>query len=281
MATATIRLFLAHGDPSRLRTAELSNWSGAAVAGPRSDLAELFKRDESGKSGVYVLTGTDPDSGKPKIYIGEAESIRDRIKAHLDKDFWNSLTFFVSKDENLTKAHIRYLEGKLIERASEVSHSLVTNTQVTSSKLPESDRADMEEFLVRMYQLLPVLGIESFAPSDEDVEGTGPADDLFCDIKGLRAKGRRTPKGFLVKKGSQAVLHERKATSKYPYARVLREQLLANGDLGRADKHLVFLRDVEFSSPSAAAAVVQGGNANGLTSWKDAKGRTLAMIEKG
>jgi hypothetical protein len=42
---------------------------------------------------------------------------------------------------------------------------------------------------------------------------------------------------------------------------------------------LVFTRDVEFSSPTAAAAVVQGGTVNGLTAWRDKDGRTLKEIE--
>jgi len=87
MATATIKIFLVHGDPKRLRVAGLSNWTGKAVAGPRSEFDGVLAREESEKSGVYFLTGTDPESGKPAIYIGEAENIRDRVKSHLDKDF--------------------------------------------------------------------------------------------------------------------------------------------------------------------------------------------------
>src|SRR5262245_41101397 len=115
MAAATIRLFLVHGDPKRLRTAELSNWTGKAVSGPRTEFDGVLAREESDKSGIYLLTGVDPATSKPAIYIGEAERIRDRIKGHIDRDFWSQATFFVSKDENLTKAHIRFLEGKLIE----------------------------------------------------------------------------------------------------------------------------------------------------------------------
>ena len=96
MATATIRMFLVHGDPKRLRTAEISNWTGKAVAGPRSEFEGVLAREESDKSGVYFLTGTDPESGRPAIYVGEAESIKDRVKSHLDKDFWNHIVYFVS-----------------------------------------------------------------------------------------------------------------------------------------------------------------------------------------
>jgi hypothetical protein len=112
VASATIKIFLVHGDPKRLRTAELSNWTGKAVAGPRSEFEGVVSREEAEGSGIYFLSGSDPDSGKPAIYIGEAEYIRDRLKAHLQKDFWNHVVFFVSKDENLTKSHIRYLEGQ-------------------------------------------------------------------------------------------------------------------------------------------------------------------------
>jgi len=72
------------------------------------------------------------------VYIGEAESIKDRIKAHLEKDFWNHIVFFISKDENLTKAHIRYLEGQLIEHAKKAGRAILMNNQGSGSKLPES-----------------------------------------------------------------------------------------------------------------------------------------------
>jgi len=94
MASATIKIFFAHADPKRLRTAELSNWTGKAIAGPRSEFESVLAREESTSSGVYFLTGVDPDSGKPAVYIGEAESIKDRVKSHLSKDFWNQIVFF-------------------------------------------------------------------------------------------------------------------------------------------------------------------------------------------
>ena len=55
MSTATIKLYLANGDPKRLRTSEISNWSGKAVAAPRTDLDELLAREELQKPGVYIL----------------------------------------------------------------------------------------------------------------------------------------------------------------------------------------------------------------------------------
>ena len=205
MPSATIRLFLVHGDAQRLRTAELSNWTGKAVAGPRSELDGVLARDEAAKSGIYLLTGTDPESGKPAVYIGEAESIRDRLRGHLDKDFWNHAVFFVTKDENLTKAHVRYLEGRLIEQAKAAGRVQVMNSLASGSRLPESDREDMEIFLERIHQLMPVLGADDAGSHrfhsrrtggeahpyvrDQGAQGDWPSHpDRVCSPKGLAGR---------------------------------------------------------------------------------------------
>lgn len=279
MPSATIKIFLAQGEPKRLRTAELSNWTGKAVAGPRSEFDGVLARDESSSSGVYFLVGTDPETGKPAIYVGEAEVIRDRVKSHLDKDFWNQVLFFISKDENLTKAHIRYLEGRLIDQARKAGRAIVTNGQGSGARLPESDREDMEIFLEKINQLLPVLGVELLAPASQVAVGASEEKRLFCEIKGIKAEGHLAPNGFLVLKGSQAVLVERPSAHKWPWALNLRERLKAEGVLQVQGEQLVFMKDAEFTSPSSAAAVIHGGHANGLTAWRDRNGKTLKEIE--
>ncbi len=279
MPSATIKIFLAHGDPKRLRTAELSNWAGKAVAGPRSEFDSVLAREESQNSGVYFLTGIDPETGKSAVYIGEAESVRDRVKGHLDKDFWNNITFFISKDENLTKAHIRYLEGRLIEQAKQAGRAQVKNSQASGSRLPESDREDMEIFLEKIHQLLPVLGVEVLVPTIINAAGVTELETLTCEIKGLKAIGHLTPNGIVVLAGSQAVLNERPSSQKYPWPMNMRQRLKDEGVLTVKPDHLLFTKDAEFSSPSAAAAVIHGGHANGLTAWRNKDGKTLKEFE--
>ena len=283
MSSATIKLFLPLGDPRRLRTAEISNWSGKAVAAPRTDLDALLSREELDKPGVYLLSGTDPDTGEQLCYIGEAEVIRDRIRLHKSKDFWVQVVVFVSKDENLTKSHIRYLEGRLISAAEDAERATLANAQASGSKLPESDREDMEVFLQKVHQLLPVLGSDVLTPIPKSTDPTGMSSEhLTCEIKGRVAHGRRTEVGFVVFKGSQAVLENRpSAPKRHPFVLVLRQNLVDGGALVKKGDHFVFTRDAEFSSPSAAAAVVHGGGANGLTAWRNAKGQTLKKLEGG
>lgn len=279
MVSATLKMFLVYGDPKRLRTVELSNWTGKAVAGPRSEFDRVLEREESFNSGIYFLTGIDPDTNKNVIYIGEAECLRDRVKIHLAKDYWNNIAFFVSKDENLTKAHIRYIEGRLIDIAKEVGRASVINNQSSSSKLPESDREDMEVFLQKVQQILPVLGIESFVKAGGSEKPGAPKTLLYCAIKDVVAKGYLTPNGMVILAGSQAVLKERDSAKKWPTVLAQRNKMIEEKQLLEKDGKWVFTKDTEFSSPSSAAAVIHGGSANGLIAWKNKEGKPLKEIE--
>ena len=281
MTSATIKLFLPRGDAKSLRTAEISNWTGKAVAAPRTELEELLAREELEKAGVYILTGTDPVTNAPRAYIGEAEIIRERLKQHKTKEFWISAIVFVSKDENLTKAHVRYLESRLLIEAAQVGRFTLEQNQAGGSKLPESDREDMEVFLSRIRQLLPVLGSDILAPIAQPTAKTQSGGVLFCRIKGAEAQGQRTPNGFVVFQGSTAVLQDRpSAQQRHPFAVSLRKQLIADGTLKDEGGFLRFTKDSEFSSPSTAAAVIHGGGANGLTEWKNKDGNTLKELDE-
>jgi hypothetical protein len=278
MTSATIKLFLPRGDAKSLRTAEISNWTGKAVAAPRTELDELLAREELEKPGVYILTGSDPETNSPRAYIGEAEIIRDRLKQHKAKEFWISAIVFVSKDENLTKAHVRYLEHRLLAEATRVNRFTLEQNQSGGSKLPESDREDMEVFLAHIRQILPVLGSDILSPIAQQAKPQ-QGGLLFCSIKDAESRGQRTANGFVVFKGSTAVLKQRPSTDTYPYLIAQRRQLIENGTLIEKDGVLVFTKDTEFSSPSAAAAVIHGGSANGLEAWKNKDGKSLKQLD--
>jgi hypothetical protein len=281
MASATIKLFLPHGNAKRLRVGEVSNWTGKALAAPRTELDDLLQRDEAENSGVYFLFGSDPETGESLAYIGEAEVIRDRLKQHKVRDFWNSVVIFVSKDENLTKAHIRYLENRIIQEAKKTARYRLENSNSSNPKLPESDREDMEVFLSRIRQMLPVLGSDLLTPIIDPIKNLKPETPLICKNKDAVAYGKRTETGFVVFKASTAVLTERpSAETQHPYVIALRKKLVQDGALEAKDNLLLFIRDTAFDSPSAAAAVIHGGGANGLTAWKNESGKMLKDLEE-
>jgi hypothetical protein len=283
MTSATIKLFLPHGDAKRLRVGEVSNWTGKALAAPRTELDDLLGREELESAGVYFLLGTNPDTGNPQAYIGEAEVIRERLKQHKAKalEFWNSIVVFVSKDENLTKAHVRFLENRLWQESKQAGRYELENVNGSNPKLPESDREDMEVFLSRIKQVLPVLGSDLLTPIAGSAKPTKAQPNLVCKIKTALAHGRRTEAGFVVFKDSTAVLALRpSAEGQHPFVVALRQKLVQDGTLVEKGGVYVFTQDAEFSSPSAAAAVVHGGGANGLTAWRDAAGKTLKELEE-
>lgn len=280
MTTATITLFLPRGDAKSLRTAEISNWTGKAIAAPRTELDDLLAREELDKAGIYILTGADPISGSPRAYIGEAEIIRERLKQHKSKEFWVSAIVVISKDENLTKAHVRYLENRLLSEATEIGRFTLEQNQTGGSRLPESDRADMEVFFSRIRQLLPVLGSNLLIAVGQPEAKQQSGGILFCRMKGAEARGHRTPDGFVVLQGSTAVLQERKSANKWPYVLALRRKLITDGILVEKDGFYLFTKDSEFTSPSAAAAVVEGGSANGLIEWRTKDGKVLKELDE-
>lgn len=187
---------------------------------------------------------------------------------------------FVSKDENLTKAHVRYLESQILAEAAQVNRFKLEQNQAGGSRLPESDCADMEVFLARIRQLLPVLGSDILAPITQPSAKAQPGGILFCRNKGAEARGQRTADGFVVFRGSTAVLEQRPSAESYPYVVAERKQLIADGTLIERGGFLVFTKDAEFSSPSAAAAVIHGGSANGLIAWKTQEGRLLKELDE-
>ena len=162
----SIRIYLADGNAIGIRHAEIVNWTGQALACPRSRFADLREWPEVKRPGVYFLFGTDEQSQEPMAYIGEAEVVLDRVATHLSqKAFWSELVAFTNKDENLTKSHVRYLEARLISQAlSARRYTLENTTSPQVPLLPRPDRDAMEEYLDSVRTLLGALGHRILEP---------------------------------------------------------------------------------------------------------------------
>ena len=128
--------------------------------------------------------------------------------------------------------------------------------------------------------MLPVLGSDILTPIAQPAATAQPGGLLYCRIKGAEARGQRTANGFVVVRGSTAILEERPSTESYPYVVARRKQLIADGTLTEQNGVLIFNKDAEFSSPSAAAVVILGGSANGLIAWKAKDGKSLKQLDE-
>ena len=274
----SIRIFLPGGDPDGIRTIEKSNWSGAGLVIPRALLNEAKARKELSRTGVYVLVGPPEDSGLPRLYVGEGDPIKPRLEQHAaKKDFWTSCIAFTSKDENLNKAHVQYLESQLYSAAAQAKRCVLDNGNAPAlPSLSEADAADAEGFLSEIMLCFPVLGINAFTAGPPIQKN---AKWLTISAKGIKAEGMESSEGFVVRAGSGAVSSE--VPSCHAYLKELRAALLANGVLKPAGDDFQFTQDYVFPSPSTAAGVVQGRSANGRLDWKTKDGKTLKDLQEG
>ncbi|GAB1446238.1 GIY-YIG nuclease family protein [Flammeovirgaceae bacterium] len=274
----TIKIFLIDGDPNGRMSCELSNWSGKAYKIPRIKIKDCTDRDDLTSTGVYLLFGKD-DEGKDQVYIGEAESILKRLNQQLtQKDFWNEAIVFISKDENLNKAHIKYLENRLHDIAKSANRYKVDNSIIpTQSSISESDRAEMEEFIGYIKMLVNTLGHKVFDEKREFKAKQKQETFFIKAARGADGQGEPTSDGFVVFKNSKAAATI--VNSMTPNFITYRQKLINEGVLIDKEEYFEFVDDYIFSSPSTAAVIVMGRSANGLTEWKNKEGKTLKEFE--
>jgi hypothetical protein len=272
----SIRIFLPDGTPDGLRIVEKSNWTGRGVVCPRSQFREAKSRVEFGKTGVYVLYGPSEEGDLPTLYIGEGDPARPRLEQHFaKKDFWTSLILFTSKDENLNKAHVQYLEARLTSLAREAKRCVLDNVNVPQlPSLSEPDTAEMESFLEEMLLIYPVLGMTLFEKPRID---RAPERMLYLKGRGITAQGYEAAEGFVVLAGSQVAKDT--VPSVQPYVVELRKSLMERGIMEPDGDTLKLSQAYSFDSPSTASAVMLGRSSNGRAEWKDKEGRTLKEIQ--
>jgi hypothetical protein len=293
----SIRIYLKDGTVTGIKFGEVVNQTIQSISCPRLRISELSDLAEANRPGVYFLFGEDEQTGEAKAYIGEAENVYSRLQNHIaGKDFWNEVIFFVSKDENLTKSHVKYLESRLIQLAFGTKRYKVENLNLPQqSSLPLADRDAMEEFLLYIKLLIGVMGhklledvavlqVKQTDPS-LSVTATSPESplsapngslELFLSVAGIKAHALQTDEGIVVLKGSEATCNPSSMGMGY---RELRERLLQNGTLVESNGKLIFQNISLFNSPSAAATVILGYNTNGPAVWKNSKGKTFKEIE--
>jgi hypothetical protein len=274
----SIRIFLAEGTPSGLKFVEKSNWTGVGVVCPRPRFTSVKDRKEFARAGVYVLVGPSDSSDRPLVYVGEGDPVRTRLEDHHSrKDFWTVSYFFTSKDSNLNKAHIEYLEHRLIVLAKDAKRSQLDNANLpTAPSLSEAEQSDVESFLDEMLLCFPVLGVTIF--ERPEIIPTKRIQ-LFLKSKGVVAEGYESEDGFVVKEGATAVATT--VPSIPGFAASLRDDLMKSGVLvKRTDDFLELTQNYEFLSPSGAAAFLIGSSVNGRDAWKTHNGQTLKHLQE-
>lgn len=274
----TIQMCIFDGNPNGRIMCELSNWNGRVYKISRNDLSEFATRPDCEYTGVYFLFGKDEDNNDT-VYVGEAEKMLVRLKQHLkDHNYWNDCVVVISKDNILNKAHVKYLENKFYTLAVDAKRSsIINNTVPTCSSISEFDESMLAEFIENARLLVNTLGYKVFDKIDTSVVENENNDVIFHIVaaRGADAKGLLVPDGFMVIKGSK--IAKDTAPSMASNLVNLRNKMLEKNII---NQEFVFVTDYMFTSPSLAAAIVMGRNANGRTEWKTTNGKNIKDIEE-
>ena len=275
----SVTIFVPAGDPEGIRVINKPNWIGKGIVFPRSLFDdEVRSREELKRPGVYVLWDAGGSGQLPSAYVGEAAVLLPRLDSHAkSKDFWTHGVAFISKDQkSLNKAHVQYLEARLMQLADEAKRcELHNSTRPQVPGLSDVDREVAESYLANMLLCLPIVGVSFF----KKPRGTaGKSRKLSLSSKGIQACGYEKPDGgFVVLAGSQAVKNE------VPYIHTflsnLRKTLLNEEIFKDTGTTYCLVKNHTFTSPSTAAGVLLGSPSNGRTQWKDAEGRSLKEIQ--
>jgi hypothetical protein len=285
MQGRTIQIFLPFGSPRGIKIAEITNRTVQAIYIPRNQLDYAAKRIEVTNVGVYFLFGQSENDAMPVVYIGEAENCFERLKQHnREKEFWDSAVVFVTNNNQnqFTKTDVKFLERLSFERAQKINRYKLNQTVPANSFVPEWRQADLFDIFETLSILLSTLGYRLFdeirtakVSNDPNIQTN---NTFYCRGKGLEAIGEYSEEGFVVYKGSQMT----KTTSKsiHNYLLTNRENLIKDKIVEDHGDAYLFTKDHLFSSPSLAAAIVLGRNANGWNEWKNIEGDTLDQIKR-
>jgi len=275
----SLELYFIDGKPDGMLTAEVPNWTGHVLMTPRTRIKDALGRSETGYTGVYILLGETEDG--PQAYIGEAEELGRRLRGHVTgKDWWETAVLITSAANNLHKAHVKYLESRLVEMAQATKRMPLENGNAPSrSSLSEAATANMEEFLETLMMVLPAIQVDMFVNKARQVQAETPAQNpqssqsaIEFEISnprlGLAAIATITDGEVIIHTGSKGRDEwVGKASWDSGYRR-LRDTLIETGVIEIKDGSATFSDNYAFSSPSAAAAVIQGRQSNGPTNWK-------------
>ena len=275
-AGLSLELYYIDGNPEGMLTAEVFNWTGHVLKTPRMQISQALSRPEAKFTGIYLLLGEC--DGETSAYIGESENIGDRIKNHdNNKDWWTDAILITSTANNLNKAHIKYLESRLVEEANFAGRILLQNgNQPNKPSLSESAKSNMETFLQYIFMVLPALKIDIFSqklnskkPSKDNANTADISKfEIISKKLGISATAQQIQNEFIVLKGSSARdTWVGKGNFNNGYAK-LHKELINTGVLIAKGKDRIFSVDYAFNSPSAAAAIIYGRSSNGRIEWK-------------
>lgn len=248
---------------------------------PRKDFNKLKsgpKEEDLSNPSIYLLFGEK--EGEKTVYVGQASARKNGNAAlqripepHSTEDWDTAVILTTKKNDEFGRSELCYLENLFYNMAREAgSFTVVNNIEPPTDKsIKEKEKRRLGKYVDHVQLLIKLLGYNVFdKPHSAAKEKNTAAADTFvtfyCRTRGADAVGYRTEDGgFTVLKGSILSMLPPTGTCREAAVKSRKdnEDAIRNGRL---------LRDINFSSPSAASNFVTLSNTNGNKEWKKEDG---------
>lgn len=226
------------------------------------DHALRISAEEWDQPGVYILLDTPNADGSWGCYVGKAPAgIRTRLRDHVrNKDHWRRAVL-VQRDTTFgfNSAQVAWLEGRLYDLLDAAEDARPHNGNRPSDEtLPAFERASLENSVLPITRILRLIGYDPATADDSGTVSTTTRSTRTSRFVGVTVKNIIDAGGLT--SGTPVV----SMNSVWPANAVIN----ADGTFT--------LDGTTYPTPSAAAAAVKGGAANGWDFWAtdDATGKT-------
>lgn len=307
----TIQLFLIDGTADGPVKASILGWLGKVYSIPVKELKreDINSREDLQNHSIYFLIGTENETDAPLIYVGQAGPRKSasplaRAFEHMKNDKFNSkeerneagelialedrawfnrAIYLSTSDNSWGPTELNYLENAFYNIAKDADTYKVGNrSEPPAGNVAEEHIPVLEDFIENTRLILKSLSIDAFeaplgnhntlAKQAATPSAAAEHEPVFeiGSPNSFHGEARRTADKFVVLKG--AVLSESVVPSA-PASVARHREIHAHAIQG--DR---LVKDVAFSSPSAAASFLSGNSLSGPRSWK-VKGSNLTLGE--
>lgn len=283
----TLTIFLEDGIKEGVKHLRIGSYTGEMLFAPRAsfDRVKTSFKDVLSKRGIYFLFG-EGDDGLPRVYIGQTDCLSKRLAGHdLKKEFWDDFAVFTER--HLGRTEVSYLESAFIRKAINANSYNVENKRgenSASNDIPRGTRAECERHIENIQLMLEMADRDILSDSvvisnrENDTIPVSMGNEVvvffknnFGDAEGVYNYDSKALKVIAGSKVSP-VVHPSWKSEKW---KKVRNEYLQSGEIIVKDDRFSLKNDLEFPSPSAAAAFIYAGESNGRENWKTREGKSI------